>query len=308
MSHSFGASTAADEGDEAGRDRHPRASINPNATSESGQQDSAPSDTMETMDDGANAENVILADEGEAFVATLLAASPSQLTACRGWTAHEVTAHLAAGSEEIADLIEGHLAGAGPRPTRSFEEREAPYRAMDDPTLRRHFFEQVERSKQARQRLARDADDAVLFTGRAMTAAEFVTHSRSERAIHRWDIVGRDEIGWEMLAQPDLTLHALKILTDMTVLPETLDNRLRVAGRSGDFEVRLRSEPHDDVVVSYSGGSLAVRSEPPGDGRVDARLDPAARLLALWGRREPSAPIYLERGANRDALWCLFGW
>lgn len=305
MSHSFGEMTA---GDEAGRDRHPRASINPNATSESGQQDNARSDTVENMDDVANAENVSVIEEGEAFVATLLAASPSQLTACRGWTVHEVTAHLAAGSEEIADLIEGHLAGAGPRPTRSFDEREAPYRAMDDPTLRRHFFEQVERSKQARQRLARDADDAVVFTGRAMTAAEFTTHSRSERAIHRWDIVGRDEIGWEMLAQPDLTLHALKILTDMTVLPETLDNRLRVAGRSGDFEVRLRSEPHDDVVVSLSGGSLAVRSEPPGDRRVDARLDLAARLLALWGRREPSAPIHLERGANRDALWCLFGW
>ena len=129
---------------------------------------------MESMDNGANVENVGRVDEGEAFVATLLAASPSQLTACRGWTVHEVTAHLAAGSEEIADLIESHLAGAVPRPTRSFDEREASYRAMDDPTLRRHFFEQVERSKQARQRLARDADDTVLFTGRAMTAAELV--------------------------------------------------------------------------------------------------------------------------------------
>ena len=239
----------------------------------------------------------------------LLAASPSRLTACRGWTTHEVTAHLAAGSEEIADLIESHLAGAVPRPTRSFDEREAPYRAMDDPTLRRHFFEQVERSGQARQRLADDADDAVLFTGRAMTAGELVTHSRSERAIHRWDIVGRDEIGWDLLARSDLTLHAIKILTDMTVLPETLDNRLRAAAyRSGDFEVRLRSEPHDDVVVSLSGGSLDVHSESPGDRQVDARLDPAARLLALWGRREPSAPIYLEGGAGRDALWCLFGW
>ena len=268
---------------------------------------------MWSMVNVENAEGVRPLDEGEAFIATLLAASPSQLTACRGWTAHEVTAHLAAGSEEIADLIESHLAGAGSRPTRSFEEREAPYRAMDDPTLRRHFFEQVERARKARQQLADDAGDTVLFTGRAMTAAEFVTHSRSERAVHRWDIVGRDEIGWELLAQPDLTLHALKILTDMTVLPETLENRLAAAGwRSGDFEVRLRSEPHDDVVACLSGGSLTVRSEPPGDTRVDARLDPAARLLALWGRREPSAPIHLEGGAsnknNRDALWCLFGW
>ncbi|MHB1784968.1 MAG: maleylpyruvate isomerase N-terminal domain-containing protein [Acidimicrobiales bacterium] len=261
------------------------------------------------MDDVENAERVRPLDEGEAFVATLLAASPSQLTACRGWTVHEVTAHLAAGSEEIADLIESHLAGAGPRPTRSFEEREAPYRAMDDARLRGRFFEQVERSKQARQRLAHHADDAVVFTGRAMTAAEFATHSRSERAIHRWDIVGRDEIGWEMLAHRDLTLHALKILTDMTVLAEALDNRLAAAAyRCGDFEVRLRSDPHDDVVVSLSGGSLTAHAEPPGDGRGDACLDPAARLRALGGRREPSAAIHMEGGADRDALWCLFGW
>ncbi|MHB1763169.1 MAG: maleylpyruvate isomerase N-terminal domain-containing protein [Acidimicrobiales bacterium] len=184
---------------------------------------------MENMDNGANAESVRLVDEGEAFVATLLAALPSQLTACRGWTTHEVTAHLAAGSEVIADLIESHLAGAPPRPTRSFDEREAPYRAMDDATLRRCFFEQVDRARKARQRLADDADDTVLFTGRVVTKGELVTHSRSERAVHRWDIVGRDEIGWELLAQSDLTLHAIKILTDMTVLPETLEDRLAAA-------------------------------------------------------------------------------
>lgn len=157
-----------------------------------------------------------LIDDGEAFVATLLAASPSQPTACQGWTAHEVTAHLAAGSQEIADLIESHLAGAGPRPTRSFDEREAHCRVMDDPTLRGRFFEQVERSKQARQRLARDADDAVLFTGRALVTAALATHSASEPAIHRWNIVERDEIGWEVLDPSDLWVHALKILTDMT--------------------------------------------------------------------------------------------
>lgn len=93
--------------------------------------------------------------------------------------------------------------------------------------------------------------------------------------------------------------------------PQIFSQRPLAGWRSGDFEVRLRSEPHDDVVVSLSGGSLAVRSEPPGNGQVGARLDPAAGLLALWGCREPSAPIHLARGAsntnNRDALWCLFG-
>jgi hypothetical protein len=261
------------------------------------------------MTDSRSAVEESRIDEGKEFLATLLAASPSQLTACRGWTVHEITAHLAAGSQETADLIEDHLGGMESRATRSFEEREAPYRAMEDSILRDHLFEQVERSTQAKARLALEADDAVTFTGRLMNAAEFATHSRCERALHRFDIVGRDEVGWAMLGQPELTLHSIKILTEMPVLPEALANRLVAAAyRSGDFSVVLRSEPHSDVTVSLSDGVLTVRSVPVSDRPVDAHLEAAARLLALWGRREPSAAIELTKGANRDALWCLFGW
>lgn len=248
-------------------------------------------------------------DEAKEFVDTLIASPPSQLTACAGWTVHEITSHLAAGSQEIADLIEDHLAGLQPRDTRTFEEREAPYQAMDDATLRDRLFEQVERSTEARHRLADHSDDGVMFTGRVMSAAEFEVHSRSERALHRWDIIGRDDIGWEMLAQPELTSHSLKILTEMPVLPEALENRLNAADyHSGDFTVLLRSDPQDDVILSYSDGALSVRSEPVTDRPADAHLEPATRLLALWGRRETSAPIQLETGSNRNALWCLLGW
>jgi hypothetical protein len=180
---------------------------------------------------------------------------------------------------------------------------------MEDSVLRDLLFEQVERSTQARERLAHDPDDAVLFTGMMMHGAEFTTHSRSERALHRWDIIGSDGVGWKMLAQPELKLHSLKVLTQMPVLPEALENRLGAANySSGGFEIVLRSEPNDDVVVSLSSRTLAVRSEPVVDRPVDAHLESAARLLALWGRREPSSVIQLEERANRDALWCLFGW
>lgn len=248
-------------------------------------------------------------DEGKEFVTTLLGASPSQLTACQGWTVHEITAHVAAGSEERANLIENHLAGGRQRATRSFEERERPYRELDDSTLRTLLFEQVDRSIHASKRLAERPDDAVLFTGRNMSAADFAMHSRSERALHRWDIVGRDDVGWAMLAQPELTLHALKILTEMPVLAETLPNRLHAANyHSGDFTVVLRSEPDDDVTISLEDGVLCVGSQPRTDCPVDAHLASAARLLALWGRREPSAAIRLGKGANQTALQCLFGW
>jgi hypothetical protein len=36
---------------------------------------------------------------------------------------------------------------------------------------------------------------AIAFTGTRATVAEFETHGRSEAAIHRWDLVGDDDIG-----------------------------------------------------------------------------------------------------------------
>src|SRR5579863_10298169 len=133
-------------------------------------------------------------DTASEFMSTLSGADPFQVTACAGWTVHDITAHLAAGSQEIADLIEEHLAGRPPRPTRGFAEREAPYRALAPETLRARFSEQVDRAVNARGLLAELPDRTVRFTGRSMTAAEFATHSRSERALHRWDIVGRDDV------------------------------------------------------------------------------------------------------------------
>ncbi len=261
------------------------------------------------MEISENAKGNSTYDESAEFIATLTDAPPSRLTACAGWTVHEITAHLTAGSQEIADLIEDHLDGARPRDTKPFELREAPYRAMDDQKLRDAFFEQVDRSKDARGRLEELPGDAVLFTGRLMSASEFVTHSRSERALHRWDIVGRDEIGWNILAQPELTLHALKILTEMPVLAEALANRLRVGTYGGgDSDIVIRSGFHDDVIISLSCGVLEVHMEIQTDRYIDVELDAASRLLSLWGRHEPSAPVLLGKRTDRALLGALFGW
>jgi hypothetical protein len=49
---------------------------------------------------------------------------------------------------------------------------------------------------------------SVTFTGATLTAGQLATHARSEAAIHRWDIVGDDEVSDELLAQPDLSCGA----------------------------------------------------------------------------------------------------
>lgn len=247
-------------------------------------------------------------DEIGEFFTTLLATPPHRRTACRGWTAHELVAHVAAGAAEEADLIDAHLGGE-PRPTRTFEAREPPYRALADDQLRECLVREAGRLSIALDQLARNVEDRVLFTGRAMSAADFAMHSRSECALHRWDLVGRDEIGWAMLGQPVLTQHALGVLTSMSTLPEAPANRLGGASARPEMRAVIRSAPHDDVIVTVTGGTFAMSMQPINETAADVELDAAARLLLLWGRREPSAPIdvYASGGAA-DALEALFGW
>jgi uncharacterized protein (TIGR03083 family) len=240
-------------------------------------------------------------DEVGELLVTLLATPASRVTACRGWTAHELVAHLAAGAAEEAELIEAHLRGDPERPTRGFEERELPFRALPDAQLRDRLVEEAARLTVALDRLAGEpARGGVLFTGRAMTAADFAMHSRSECALHRWDLVGRDDVGWAMLSQPELTTHALGVLASMWALPEAPVNRLAHLGDPEPIRTLLRSTGHDDVVVTVRDGTVAIRQVPIDTRPASIELDAAARLLLLWGRREPSAPVDLDADLDAD--------
>ena len=247
-------------------------------------------------------------DEVGELIASLLVTPATRLTSCRGWTAHELVAHLAAGAAEEADLIEAHVAGT-PRLTRGFEERELPFRQMPDAELRDRLVEEAARLGAAMEVLSARGDDRVLFTGRPMTALEFAMHSRSECALHRWDLVGRDDVAWEMLAQPALTRHALTVLTSMSTLPEAPANRLAALTGRPQLDVVIRSEPEDDVVMTVGPDTLRLTMRPIDGTPPGVELDAAARLLLLWGRREPSAPIDVyATGAAAVVLESMFGW
>lgn len=236
-------------------------------------------------------------DEAREFVATLLATPADTPTACPGWTVHELVAHLAAGAAEEADLIESHLGGLPERPTRGFGEREAPYRALDDTTLRDRLFTESLRLAAAIGRLG---TETVAFTGRSMTAADFALHTRSECALHRWDIVGRDDVGWAMLAQPELARHAVSVLTSMPSLREALGARLDVAS-GPSARVVVRSAPDDDLVLDVADGSLRASWALPA-GPADVECEPAQRLLLLWGRHEPSSPLTIDASEDSCVL------
>ena len=218
--------------------------------------------------------------EAAAFMTTLDAVDPHQMTKAAEWTAHELVAHLAAGAAEIARNVTAfNEGGAEAVPaTRELEDRETPYRQMGFPalcsSLRDHQVEMMDAITTA---IGRDPHALTPWAGRQMPIGAFVSHVRSEYTLHRWDLVGDDEVSNQLLAQPDLTAHAVM------ALGPALTSRGLAAGAEG--LVRLASPGQPDIMVSSSGAVFADPETDPGDDEGPAiEADAAARLLLLWGR------------------------
>jgi uncharacterized protein (TIGR03083 family) len=226
--------------------------------------------------------------EAEALLAAIGDVPPDAPTACADWRAHDLVAHLAAGAREIAELVERKLDGRPGRPTRGFEEREAPFRALDHDRLVDRLVAEGVRKLAAYEALAAHDDPWLEFTGARLSAAQLAVHSRSEAALHRWDLVGDDDTSRRLLGQPDLAVHAARVLTAMPALAESgpaLAARAAGAGRP-DLTVVLRTGAPPDVVIALapgSGGVEVVPGAPPAD--LALTLPAHHRTLVLWGRR-----------------------
>jgi len=220
--------------------------------------------------------------ETEAFLDARQHTAPQVVSACEGWTAHEVTAHLTAGAAEITRHLLPWLAGDPVPRTRSFEEREPPYRALDDATLLRRLDAEEERMRLTIAAVLDREPAAVLpWTGRQMAVAAFLPHMRNESAVHRWDMTGDDDTGDELLAQPDLTSHAVGVLGEILLRA----GRVHDPRPDDDFDVALRCDGGPDVHVRVREGRAGLELD---EGRTDlphVELDAAARTLLLWGRR-----------------------
>jgi hypothetical protein len=141
----------------------------------------------------------------------------------------------------------------------------------------------------------KDEPDAMIpFTGREMSAANFAMHSRSECAIHRWDMVGDDEVSWKLLSQPEITTHAVNVLAPMLFS--------RGCGASpapaGGFSARIRAAGQQDLLVQRDDAGALLKFEPD-DGSPAIETDAAARLLFIWGRR-PNDPSRITSGLSAE--------
>jgi hypothetical protein len=114
-----------------------------------------------------------------------------------------------------------------------------------------------------------------------MVVAKFVPHLRNEFAIHRWDIVGDDDTGAELLGQPDLTAHAVDVLGEIL----TRRGRQHDPAPNEDFSVRLRAGTTRDIRLVVQQGQARLEFAEADDHEAHVTLDPAARTLVMWGRR-----------------------
>lgn len=235
--------------------------------------------------------------ESQAFTAALAEVVPTSPTACAGWTAHDVVAHLAAGSKEIADLIEEKLAGRPERATRGFAEREAPFAALPDAELREAMATESRRKLAAVDALADRGNDARFqFTGRSFTVAQLSTHSRSEAALHRWDLVGDDDVSDDLLTQPELTRHAVDVLNTLPSLYEAPGSRAEHAGVKDQLRIVLHSPGEADIAYRRTprGAHFELSEDGPADGDALVTTDAANRLLTLWGRRSSERHLTVD--------------
>src|ERR1700761_903389 len=68
--------------------------------------------------------------EAAAFIDTVDEAAPQAVSACDGWTTHEIAAHVTGIAVEVSRHLDPYLQGDPVPRTRSFEEREAPLQAL----------------------------------------------------------------------------------------------------------------------------------------------------------------------------------
>jgi hypothetical protein len=220
--------------------------------------------------------------EADAFLATVERTAPEAVSACDGWTTHEIAAHVTGIAVEVIRHLDPYLQGDPVPKTRSFEEREAPLQAMGHPALLAGLESEEERMRGlVAAVLDREPDAVIPWTGRHMAVAKFIPHLRNEHALHRWDIAGDDATSGELLGDMDLVGHSVG----------ELGRILLAAGRDHDpepdseFHVRLRAggQPDLRVIVENGEATLAWASDEADEPWVE--LDAGARQLFIWGRR-----------------------
>ena len=228
------------------------------------------------------ADDALIADllpEWTGFRDAAIHRDPSHGTACAAWTTRDILAHQAGNAIELARVLAAHLDRRPVPKTRTFEQREPPFRQMSDDDRIAAVERVVADFAHILERGRDEPNTWVPWTGRRMKVAWFGEHMRSELILHRWDLVGDDEQASTQLAQPWMTTHSIE------AVGEPLLRRGAAVLPDEAFTSRLRVPDQPDVILT--GGTHPSITLAPADHDTppDLVTDTAARVLLLWGRQ-----------------------
>ena len=226
--------------------------------------------------------------EVEPFAHAVQQRRPDAGTWCEAWTVRDIVAHQTGNAQELARVLGAHLAG-DPVETRTFEQREPPFRALNDADLWSAFVDKMAYLNEVAE--AADsvpADTEVAWTGRQMKVPWFAEHMREELVLHGWDITGDDDAARARLGQRWMTDHSV-FAVGVPLLRRGAKQLGLGAGQR--IEARLRvpdGAEANDIALTADAESTTI-DLVPADGPATLETDAATRVLLLWGRR-PADP------------------
>jgi hypothetical protein len=236
-----------------------------------------------------------LLPEWTAFRDTAAHRHPDSGTACAAWTTRDIVAHQAGNAVELGRVLAAQLDRRPIPETRTFEQRESPFRQLSDEDRIAALDHAVAELARVLERGLDEPDTWVPWTGRQMKVAWFAEHMRSEIILHRWDLAGDDELANTQLSQPWMTTHTV----------EAVGRPLLGRGAAGlprrPFTARLRVSDQPDVILT--GGVNPDIGLGPADHDAQPALttDAAARVLLLWGR-QPADMTRIRSDVGPDQL------
>lgn len=219
--------------------------------------------------------------ETKAFFETAKSEDPDGVTRNEGRTVRFLVAHIASAFEELSRHVEGVESGELVHRTKTFEEREEPFLQLDWHELLDSFEPAYYRFSEVYERvLSRDPDQELRWTNRVVRLDGFQKHVRNESALHRWDIVGDDDLSMELLSNHSLTKHTIDFLG---AIPMQARGIAMGAGSGSPILERLRTPGRPDILVGRNKEKQVLGfADPTGDALLEG--DAAARHLFLWGR------------------------